>query len=79
MLSKRLSLYEVEWQIGHSKNFLRSELASKLEVLAKLQQLRLAATCVMEKIGRKIACLQVGRLLALWIKIDMIHPNLIGW
>jgi hypothetical protein len=37
VLSKRLSLSESEWQIGHSKDFLRSELASKLEVLAELQ------------------------------------------
>jgi myosin heavy subunit len=37
VLSKRLSLSEAEWQIGHSKISLRSELASKLEVLAKLQ------------------------------------------
>jgi myosin heavy subunit len=59
---KRLSLSEAEWQIGHSKIFLRLELASKLVVLAKLQWL--AATCVIEKIGCKIACSQAGRPLA---------------
>jgi hypothetical protein len=62
VLSKRLSLSEAEWQIGHLKIFLRSELASKLEVLAKLRQL--ASACVMGKSGYKIACLQAGRLLA---------------
>ncbi len=77
MLSKRLSLSEAEWQIGHSKIFLRLELASKLEVLAKLRQL--AATRVMGKFGRKIAHLQAGRLLAVWIRTAMILPDLIGW
>ncbi len=42
VLSKRLSLSEAEWQIGYSKTFLWSELACKLEVLAKLQQLAAA-------------------------------------
>jgi hypothetical protein len=70
-------LSEAEWQIGHSKIFLRSELASKLEVLAKLQ--RLASPHVMGKFGRKIACLQTGRLLAAWIRMAMILPNHIGW
>jgi hypothetical protein len=59
------------------KSFLRSELASKLEVLAKLQQL--AAARVMGKFGHKIACLQAGRWLAVWIRTAMILPNLIGW
>jgi hypothetical protein len=77
VLSKRLSLSEAEWQIGHSKIFLRSALASKLEVLAKLQQL--ASTRVMGKFGHKIARLQTGRLLAAWIRTAMILPNLIGW
>jgi hypothetical protein len=62
VLSKRLSLSEAEWQIGRSKNFLRSELARKLEVLTKLQ--RLAAARVIGKFGCKIACLQADRLLA---------------
>jgi hypothetical protein len=52
-------------------------LASKLQVLAKLQQL--ASACVMGKFGRKIACLQAGRQLAAWIRTAMILPNLIGW
>jgi hypothetical protein len=69
-------LYESEWQIGHYKIFLRSELASKFEVLAKMQQL--AAACVMGKFGRKIACLQAGRLLAAWIRTAMFLPDLIG-
>jgi myosin-5 len=70
VLSKRLSLSEAEWQIGHSKIFLRSELASKLEVLAKLR--RLAAARVMGKFGRKIARSQAGRLLAAWIRFRLI-------
>jgi hypothetical protein len=52
-------------------------LASKVEVLAKLQQL--AAACVMgKKIGRKIARLQAGRLLAVWIRTAMYLTILIG-
>jgi hypothetical protein len=62
VLSKRLSLYDSEWQIGHSKSFLRSKLASKLDVFAKLGQL--AAARVIRKFGRKIARLQAGKLLA---------------
>ena len=62
MLSKRLSLSEAEWQIGHSEIFLRSKLVSKLEVLAKLQQL--VATCGMGKKldTRLLACKQDLRL-----------------
>jgi hypothetical protein len=74
VLSKRLSLSEAEWKIGHSQISLRSELASKLEVLVKLQ--RLAAARVMGKFGHKISCLQAGRLLAAWIRIAMFLPNL---
>jgi hypothetical protein len=37
VLSKRLNLSEADWQTSHSKIFLRLELASKLEVLAKMQ------------------------------------------
>jgi hypothetical protein len=69
-------LSEAEWQISHSKFFLRSESASKLEVLGKLQQLAIAL--VMEKCGRKIACLQAGRQLAVWIRTAVLLPDLIG-
>jgi hypothetical protein len=74
VLSKRLSLSEAEWQIGHSKIFLRLELASKLEVLAKLQQFATAG--VMGEFGCNIARLQAGRLLAAWIRTAMFLPNL---
>jgi hypothetical protein len=77
VLSERLSLSEAEWQIGRSKIFLRLELASKLQVLAKLQ--RLATACVMGKFGPKITPSQAGRLLAARIRTAMILPNqLIG-
>ena len=69
VLSERLSLSETEWQIGHSKIFLRSELANKLEVLVKLR--RLAAARAMGKFGRKIARSRAGRLLTAWMRFRL--------
>jgi myosin heavy subunit len=74
VLSKRLSLTEAEWQIGHSKIFLRTELASKLEVLAKLR--RLTAARVIGKFGRRIAHSQADRFLTAWGKFRLtLHRN----
>jgi myosin heavy subunit len=69
VLSKRLNLTEAEWQIGHTKIFLRDELASKLEVLAKLR--RSAAARVVGKFGRKILQSQAGRLLTAWMRFRL--------
>ncbi len=57
---KRLSLSEAEWQIGHSEIFLRSELVSKLEVLAKLEQLVAARGMGKNLDTRLLACKQAG-------------------
>jgi myosin heavy subunit len=70
VLSERLSLGDAEWQIGHSKIFLRSELANKLEALVKLR--RLAAARAMGKFGRKIALSRAGRLLTAWMRFRLI-------
>ena len=70
VLSERLSLGDAEWQIGHSKIFLRSELANKLEALVKLR--RLAAARAMGKFGRKIARSRAGRLLTAWMRFRLI-------
>ncbi|KAL3823425.1 hypothetical protein ACHAXA_004300 [Cyclostephanos tholiformis] len=69
VLSQRLSLTEAEWQIGHTKIFLRTELASKLEVLAKLR--RLSAARVIVKFGRKIAHSQAARILTAWMRFRL--------
>ena len=70
MLSKRLSLTDAEWQIGHTKIFLKTTLANKLEILAGLR-VRTAAR-VVGKFVRKVAHDRAGRLLTAWGKLRLI-------
>jgi myosin heavy subunit len=69
VLSKRLSLTDAEWQIGHTKIFLKTELASKLDLLSKLRSQ--AAARVLTRFGRKIAHSQAGMLLTAWMRFRL--------
>lgn len=75
ILSKRLSLTDAEWQIGHTKIFVKRDLASKLEVLAHLRVR--AASRVVGKFGRKVAHERSGRLLTAWgrFRMFLIHQH----
>ena len=67
VLSKRLNLTDAEWQIGHSKIFLKRDLASKLELLVHLR-IRVAAR-VVGKFCRKVARERASKLLTAWGKL----------
>ncbi len=75
ILSKRLKLTDAEWQIGHTKIFVKRDLASKLEVLAHLRVR--AASRAIGKFGRKIAHERAGRLLTSWgrFRMFLIHQH----
>ncbi len=64
VLSKRLNVTDIDWQIGHSKIFLRQNLAMKLERLAVLRIHSAART--MGKFGRRIARDRASKLLTAW-------------
>ena len=67
ILSKRWSLTDEEWQIGHSKIFLKHELATKLEALASLRVR--AAARVVGRFGRIVARRRASNLLTSWVKL----------
>ena len=68
-LSKHLHVTGVDWQIGHSKIFLRRELAEKLDRLAKLRVHVAART--LTKFGRRVVCAQLSRFLVTWMKFRL--------
>ncbi|KAL7551539.1 hypothetical protein ACHAWF_014727, partial [Thalassiosira exigua] len=70
VLSKRLSLTDAEWQIGHTKIFLKRDLASKLEVLAHLRVR--AAARVVGRFCRGVAHDRAGCLLTAWGRLRLI-------
>jgi len=69
VLSKRLNVTEADWQIGHSKIFLRRELSDKLERLAKLRVHRAART--LGRFGRLVASRRASSLLVNWVKFRL--------
>lgn len=69
VLSKRWNLTDEEWQIGHSKIFLKRELASKLESLASLRVR--AAARVVGRFGQKIAQTRASNLLTCWVRLRL--------
>ena len=69
VLSKRLKVTDADWQIGHSKIFLRQELASKLEKLVSIR-VRCAARIV-GRFGRFIAQRRAANLLTAWAHLRM--------
>jgi myosin heavy subunit len=69
ILSKRLRVTDADWQIGHSKIFLRQELASKLN---KLVSLRVhSAARILGRFGRIIAQRRASNLLIAWIRLRL--------
>lgn len=69
VLSKRLNVTDADWQIGHSKIFLRQELASKLE---KLVTLRVhCAARIVGRFGRFVAERRASRLLTAWVLLRL--------
>lgn len=75
VLSKRLNLTDAEWQIGHTKIFLKRELASKLEFLAHLR-VHIAARIV-GKFGRRVAQSRASKLLVSWgrFRVFVLRKN----
>ena len=75
VLSKRLNVTDADWQIGHSKIFLRRELSDKLERLAKLR-VRAASRCL-GRFGKGIVQRRLSSLLVCWMRfrLRMIKKN----
>ena len=73
VLSRRLNITGIDWQIGHSKIFLRKELADKLERLSKLRVQAAART--VGKFGRFVAIGRVANLLTTWIRFRLHMLN----
>jgi myosin heavy subunit len=73
ILSKRLHVTNADWQIGHSKIFLRRELAEKLERLARLRVHVAART--LSRFGRRSAYKRLASFLVPWarFRLHMIH------
>ena len=74
VLSKRWNLTDEEWQIGHSKIFLKRDLASKLETLVSLR-VRSAAQ-VVSRFGRKVAQTRANKLLVSWARLRIHRTRL---
>lgn len=70
VLSKRLHVDDSDWQIGHSKIFLRRELSDKLERFAKLRVHAAART--LGRFGRQVAFARLSSLLVAWIRFRIL-------
>lgn len=68
-LSRRLNVTDSDWQVGHSKIFLRRELADKLERLAKLRVQSAART--VGRFGRRMCHQRLSQLLVSWIRFRL--------
>lgn len=75
VLSKRLKVTDADWQIGHSKIFLRQELASKLDKLVSLRVHSAART--VGRFGRLVAQRRASNVLVAWtrFRLHMIKKN----
>jgi myosin heavy subunit len=69
VLSKRLNVSDADWQIGHSKSFLRRELSKKLERLAKLRVHAAART--LGRFGKSVVEHRLSSLLVTWVKFRL--------
>lgn len=65
-LSNRLGVSDADWQVGHSKIFLRRDLSDKLERLAKLRVHRAART--LTKFGVKVAHQRAAKFIVGWFR-----------
>jgi myosin heavy subunit len=68
-LSQRLGVTEVDWQIGHSKVFLRRQLADKLDRLSKLR-VRVAARTI-GRFSRHVVHRSCSTFLVCWVKFRL--------
>ena len=68
-LSKRFNVTDADWQIGHSKIFLRRELATKLERLAKLRVQSAGRTVT--RFGRHVAQKRASAVLVAFLKFRL--------
>ena len=73
VLSKRLNVTDADWQIGHSKIFLRQDLAAKLDKLVSIR-IRCAAR-IMGRFGRFVAQRRASGLLTSWMKLRLYLIN----
>lgn len=69
ILSKRLNVTDADWQIGHTKIFLRRDLSDKLERLAKLRVRRAARA--LGRFGRNVAQRRASTVLVAWMKFRL--------
>eukprot|EP00980_Cylindrotheca_fusiformis_P023371 scaffold10429_cov126-Cylindrotheca_fusiformis.AAC.2 len=69
VLSKRLSVTDADWQIGHSKIFLRRHLSDKLERLAKLR-VHMAARTV-GRFGKLVVNRRLSAFLVAWVRFRL--------
>lgn len=69
VLSKRLGVSNADWQVGHSKIFLRRDLSDKLERLAKLRVHCAART--LTKFGLKMARKRAGNFVVVWVRFRL--------
>lgn len=69
VLSERLHVTDADWQIGHSKIFLRRELSDKLERLARLRVH--AAATTLSRFARHIVDSRLGRFLVAWMRFRL--------
>lgn len=70
VLSKRLNVTDTDWQIGHTKIFLRRELSDKLERLARLCVHRAAR--IIGRFGRSVAQRRSSLLLVAWARFRLV-------
>lgn len=69
IISERLGVSDVDWQIGHSKIFLRRELSEKLERLARLRVQSAART--LTRFGSRVVKQRMAVFLVLWVKFRL--------
>ena len=69
VLSEILCVTDADWQIGHSKIFVKRGLADKLERLAKLRVHVSSRT--LGRFGRQVAKRRISKRIATWIRFRM--------
>jgi myosin heavy subunit len=70
VLSKRLNVSDADWQMGHSKIFLRRELSEKLERLAKLRVH--SAARALGRFGKSVVERRLSSLLVTWVRFRLV-------
>eukprot|EP00526_Cylindrotheca_closterium_P028713 CAMPEP_0113623274 /NCGR_PEP_ID=MMETSP0017_2-20120614/11965_1 /TAXON_ID=2856 /ORGANISM="Cylindrotheca closterium" /LENGTH=1666 /DNA_ID=CAMNT_0000533203 /DNA_START=23 /DNA_END=5020 /DNA_ORIENTATION=+ /assembly_acc=CAM_ASM_000147 len=70
VLSKRLNVTDADWQIGHSKIFLRHDLSDKLERLAALRVHTAART--ISRFGKFVLHRRLSKLLVAWARFRLV-------